>query len=55
MLAFFRLEPTYKAQFKNVWLWSDWEGNKGLPDTGIDLVAENIAGRSGIQILNADE
>jgi len=44
MLSFFRIEPTYKAQFKNVWLWSDWPGNRGLPDTGIDLVAENIDG-----------
>jgi predicted helicase len=44
MLAFFRTEPTYKAQFNQVWMWSDWPGNKGLPDTGIDLVAENIEG-----------
>jgi predicted helicase len=41
MLMFFKTEPTYKSQFKNVWMWSNWPGNKGLPDTGIDLVAEN--------------
>ncbi len=44
MLAFFQNDPTYKAQFKEVWLWKDWKGNKGKPDTGIDLVAENIHG-----------
>jgi predicted helicase len=53
MLSFFRIEPTYKAQFKNVWLWSDWTGNRGLPDTGIDLVAENIdGGFTAIQCKN---
>ncbi len=54
MLSFFRIEPTYKAQFKSVWLWSDWPGNKGLPDTGIDLVAENIdgSGFTAIQCKN---
>jgi predicted helicase len=44
MLSFFRTEPTYRAQFKSVWLWSDWPSNGGLPDTGIDLVAENLDG-----------
>ena len=44
MLLFFRKEPTYKSQFKNVWMWASWPGNKGRPDTGIDLVAENIDG-----------
>lgn len=53
MLAFFREEPTYKSQFKNVWLWPDWPGNKGLPDTGIDLVAENVdGGFTAIQCKN---
>jgi len=42
MLSYFRTDPTYKAQFKNVWMWSDWSGNQGRPDTGIDLVAENF-------------
>jgi predicted helicase len=44
MLSYFRTDPTYVAQFKQVWLWSDWKGNKGRPDTGIDLVAENSDG-----------
>jgi predicted helicase len=54
MLAFFRVEPTYVAQFKNVWLWSDWPDRKGLPDTGIDLVAENVdgSGFTAIQCKN---
>jgi predicted helicase len=54
MLAFFRVEPTYEAQFKNVWLWSDWPNRKGLPDTGIDLVAENVdgSGFTAIQCKN---
>jgi predicted helicase len=54
MLMFFRTEPTYKSQFKEVWLWSNWPGNKGLPDTGIDLVAENIDGNgfTAIQCKN---
>jgi predicted helicase len=54
MLMFFKTEPTYKSQFKNVWMWSSWPGNKGLPDTGIDLVAENIDdnGFTAIQCKN---
>ncbi len=54
MLSFFRREPTYAAQFGQVWLWSDWPGNKGLPDTGIDLVAENSdgSGFTAIQCKN---
>ena len=54
MLMFFKTEPTYKSQFKNVWMWSNWPGNKGLPDTGIDLVAENIGegGFTAIQCKN---
>jgi predicted helicase len=54
MLMFFKTEPTYKLQFKNVWMWSNWPGNKGLPDTGIDLVAENIdeGGFTAIQCKN---
>ena len=54
MLSFFRIEPTYKAQFKSVWLWPDWPGNRGLPDTGIDLVAENVdgSGFTAIQCKN---
>jgi predicted helicase len=54
MLTFFKTEPTYSAQFKNVWLWQNWPGNRGLPDTGIDLVAENSddSGFTAIQCKN---
>jgi len=44
MLAYFKTDPVYTAQFKEVWLWNDWSGNGGRPDTGIDLVAENLKG-----------
>ncbi len=27
-----------------VWLWSEWPGRCGRPDTGIDLVAEDADG-----------
>ncbi|MDJ0357246.1 DEAD/DEAH box helicase family protein [Paenarthrobacter sp. PH39-S1] len=27
-------------QYQKVWLWRDWPGRNGKPDTGIDLVAE---------------
>jgi predicted helicase len=44
MAAFFRSDRTYKAMFSNVWMWSDWPGNEGKVDTGIDLVVENADG-----------
>ena len=39
MAAYLRTEPLYQDQFSDVWLWSDWPGREGRPDTGIDLVA----------------
>ena len=42
MLGFFRVEPTYAQQFSEVWMWGDWPGSAGRPDTGIDLVAKNF-------------
>ncbi len=44
MAAFFRSDRTYKSMFNNVWMWSDWPGNEGKVDTGIDLVVENADG-----------
>lgn len=41
---FLRTDPVQSAQFKNVWLWSDWPGNNGERDNGIDLVAERHDG-----------
>ncbi len=32
-------DPEWSARFSNVWLWSEWPGRRGRPDTGIDLVA----------------
>ena len=39
-LYFLRHEPLYKDRFERVWLWSDWPGRNGRPDTGIDIVAK---------------
>jgi predicted helicase len=32
-------DPEWSARFSNAWLWSEWPGREGRPDTGIDLVA----------------
>jgi predicted helicase len=32
-------DPEWSARFSDVWLWSEWPGRQGRPDTGIDLVA----------------
>ncbi|MDK8759979.1 DEAD/DEAH box helicase [Corynebacterium sp. MSK151] len=42
MVNYFRTDPTLKAQFVQVYRWSDWKYNGGAPDTGIDLVARRI-------------
>jgi predicted helicase len=34
-------DPEWSARFSDVWLWSEWPGREGRPDTGIDLVAAN--------------
>lgn len=41
MKAFLTTDPVYADQFSQVWLWSEWPGNGGKHDTGIDLVAED--------------
>lgn len=41
---FLRLEPLWSDQLARVWLWKDWPGREGRPDTGIDLVAESASG-----------
>lgn len=38
---FLQLEPKFADRYSNVWLWQDWPGRNGRPDTGIDLVAED--------------
>ena len=44
MAAYLRTEPLYQDQFSDVWLWSDWPGREGRPDTGIDIVAQERTG-----------
>ncbi|RZU31338.1 DEAD/DEAH box helicase [Blastococcus saxobsidens] len=39
--AYLTTDPEWTARFSDVWLWSDWPGREGRPDTGIDLVATN--------------
>lgn len=34
-------EPECVNRFADVWLWSEWPGRAGRPDTGIDLVAKH--------------
>ncbi|MEU8003225.1 type ISP restriction/modification enzyme [Catellatospora sp. NPDC049111] len=38
--AYLRMDTSWSDRFSNVWLWADWPGRAGKPDTGIDLVAE---------------
>ncbi len=44
MAAYLRTEPQYQNQFSEVWLWSDWPGREGRPDTGVDIVAQERTG-----------
>lgn len=39
MLQFFKTDLQWADRFSEVWMWSDWPGRQGRPDTGIDLVA----------------
>jgi predicted helicase len=39
MVRYFELDPALTQQYDHVCRWIDWEGRKGKPDTGIDLVA----------------
>lgn len=39
--AYLRTDPEWTARFSDVWLWSEWPGRAGRPDTGIDLVAQH--------------
>lgn len=38
--AYLRTDPSWSSRFSKVWLWNDWPGRAGKPDTGIDLVAQ---------------
>ena len=56
MVNYFRTDPTLKAQFDEVYRWTDWRYNGGKA-TGIDLVACRVDDRSDcdpVQVLLAD-
>ncbi|GAA2146440.1 DEAD/DEAH box helicase [Nocardioides koreensis] len=40
VLNLLRTEPEWVSRFEDVWLWSEWPGRDGRPDTGVDLVAK---------------
>lgn len=40
ILQYLQTDPIYKERFSKVWLWMDFPKRGNLPDTGIDLVAE---------------
>ena len=40
MVQYLKLDPLYAEKFSEVWMWADWPGRAGKPDTGIDIVAE---------------
>jgi predicted helicase len=44
MQAYLRTEPRYVECYSDVWRWSEWQGNEGGGDTGIDLVARERDG-----------
>ena len=41
---FLQQDALYAQTYSNVWLWSEWPGNEGRGDTGIDIVAELASG-----------
>lgn len=45
--AYLQNDPTYKNEFKNVWLLTDVPAEYGIPktDIGVDLVAETFTGK----------
>jgi predicted helicase len=43
MQAYLRAAPDFE-RFSHVWLWSEWPGNDGKSDAGIDLVAQESDG-----------
>lgn len=40
MRSYLLTDPEWASQFSDVWLWKDYPGRDGRPDTGIDLVAQ---------------
>ena len=48
--AFLEWDKAQARRFNRVWLWSDWSGNVGRHDTGIDIVAEERDGGNLVAI-----
>ena len=48
--AFLEWDKAQAQRFTRVWLWSDWPGNGGRHDTGIDIVAEERDGGNLVAI-----
>lgn len=44
MRSYLMTDPAWTSQFSHVWLWADYPDRNGRPDTGIDLVAEEVTG-----------
>ncbi len=44
MRDYLQTEPLYADRFSQVWKWMEWPGRGSMPDTGIDLVAEERTG-----------
>jgi len=44
MKRYFEIDPLYQNRFEKIWLWSEWPGRGNIPDTGIDLVAQEREG-----------
>lgn len=42
---FLENDPTYASLLRRVWLWKEWPGRWSDVDAGIDLVAEDTAGK----------
>lgn len=45
-LYFLTHDKIFAPKFSGIWLWSQWPGNNGMPDTGIDIVAKFTEGES---------
>ncbi len=55
ILGYFKTDPTYTSQIKNIWPWHDFPFRPQNQDLGIDLVAETFSGKFwAIQCKNYD-
>lgn len=39
--SYLTADPVWSREFSEVWLWSEYPGRDGRPDTGVDLVAKD--------------